>query len=254
MKTLILTCLLLFAAALPARAAPGEITKETYESAGKKRAYYLYVPKGVAAAASSPSPSPVPLLVTLHGSGRDGRSLVEKWKDLADKENFIVAGPDSLDRQSWDVPKDGPDGTYDLVETVKARHPVDPRRVYLFGHSGGAIFGLAISLLESEYFAAAAIHAGLLKPANYNLIDAATRKTPIALMVGTKDPLFPLADVRATRDELNRRGFAVQLSEIPNHTHWYYDRAPELNRTLWDFLKQHRLDSEPRYVRHNFTK
>lgn len=250
MKTLILTCLLLLASALPAWAAPGEITKETYESAGKKRTYYLYVPKGVGASPSSPAP----LLVTLHGSGRDGRSLVEKWKDLADKENFIVAGPDSLERQGWNVPKDGPDGTYDLVETIKARHPVDSRRVYLFGHSAGAIFALAISLLESEYFAAAAAHAGLLKPENYNLIETAKRKTPIALMVGTKDPLFPLPDVRATRDALNRRGFAVQLSEIPNHTHWYYDRAPELNRTLWDFLKQHRLEADPSYVRYNFTK
>lgn len=249
MKTLIVTCLLLLAAALPAWAAPGEIAKETYESAGRKRTYYLYVPKAAAAAAS-----PVPLLVTLHGSGRDGRSLVEKWKDLADKENFIVAGPDAFDRQGWWVPKDGPDGTYDLVETIKAKHPVDPRRVYLFGHSAGAGFALMISLLESEYFAAAAVHAGLLKPENYNLIELAKRKTPIAMMVGTKDPLFNLADVRATRDELNRRGFAVQLSEIPNHDHWYYDRAPEFNRALWDFLKRHRLDAEPRYVRHNFTK
>jgi poly(3-hydroxybutyrate) depolymerase len=249
LKTLTLACLLLSASALRAWAAPGEIAKEAYESDGKKRTYYLYVPK-VAAASSAP----VPLLVTLHGSGRDGRSLVEKWKDLADKEGFIVAGPDSLGRQGWNVPKDGPDGTYDLVETVKAKHPVDPRRVYLFGHSAGAGFALMISLLESEYFAAAAVHAGLLSPANYDLIETAKRKTPIAMMVGAKDPLFPLADVRATRDELNRRGFAVQLSEIPNHDHWYYDRAPEFNRALWDFLKQHRLDADPRYVRYNFTK
>lgn len=248
MKILIHACLLLLVAALPAWAAPGEITKETYESAGRKRTYYLYVPKGVEAS------SPAPLLVTLHGSGRDGRSLVEKWKELADKEGFIVAGPDALDRQGWWVPKDGPDGTYDLVETIKASHPVDPRRVYLFGHSAGAGFALMISLLESEYFAAAAVHAGLLKPENYNLIETAKRKTPIAMMVGTKDPLFKLADVRATRDELNRRGFAAQLSEVPNHDHWYYDRAPEFNRTLWDFLKQHRLDADPRYVRYNFTK
>lgn len=36
--------------------------------------------------------TPVPLLITLHGSSRNGLSLVEKWKELADKEGFIVVG------------------------------------------------------------------------------------------------------------------------------------------------------------------
>jgi hypothetical protein len=29
-----------------------------------------------------------PLILTLHGSDRDGLSLVEKWKDIADQEGF----------------------------------------------------------------------------------------------------------------------------------------------------------------------
>ena len=251
MKVLILACLLSAAFALPVAAAQGEgeIRKEMYTSGGRKRTYYLYVPKGTGAAAA-----PVPLLVTLHGSGRDGRSLVEKWKDLAAKEGFIVAGPDALDSRGWWVPEDGPDGMHDLVEALKAKHPVDARRVYLFGHSAGAGFALMLSLLESEYFAAAAVHAGLLPPEDYDMIGQAKRKTPIAMIVGKNDPLFRLEDVRATRDELSRHGFSVRLSEIPNHNHWYYDRAAEFNRALWDFLKEQRLDADPRYVRYNFTK
>src|ERR1700704_2026334 len=117
-------------------AAPGdEITKELITSKGKTRAYYLYVPATVKA-----SSSPVPLIVMLHGSGRVGVSLVEKWKDLAKKEGFIIAGPDSLDTRVWGMPQDGPDFLRDLVEELKVKYPINPRRVYLFGHSGGAIF------------------------------------------------------------------------------------------------------------------
>src|SRR6266550_5806760 len=150
-----------------------EITKELITSKGKTRAYYRYVPATVKAAA------PAPLIVMLHGSGRVGMSLVEKWKDLAKKEGFIIAGPDSLDTRVWGMPQDGPDFLRDLVEELKTKYPINPRRVYLFGHSGGAVFALEMSLYESEYFAAAAIHAGALDSRSLELTNLAKRKTPI---------------------------------------------------------------------------
>jgi poly(3-hydroxybutyrate) depolymerase len=246
-RLLLLTSLLcLFAAAAEGK---DEIRKETFLSAGKKRTYYLYVPKSLEGAKT-----PAPLLLTLHGSGRDGLSLVEKWKELAAKEGFIVAGPDALDRRGWFIPQDAPDPLRDLVEELKSKYPVDARRVYLFGHSAGAVMALMLSALESEYFAAAAVHAGALPVDRYQLIDLAKRKTPISIIVGTKDESFPLAAVRATRDELNKRWFDVQLAEIANHDHWYYDRAAEFNRTLWDFLKKQQLAAEPRYEQYQFGK
>jgi poly(3-hydroxybutyrate) depolymerase len=228
-----------------------KIAKETLEVEGKKRTYYLYVPQG---AASATPAAPVPLVLLLHGSNRNGLSLVEKWKELAAKENFIVAGPDSADSRGWMMPQDGPDFLHTLVESLKAKYPVNPRRVYLFGHSAGAGFALYMSLYESEYFAATSIHAGALAPESYGAIEYAKRKTPILIIVGTNDPFFPLKDVRATRDELNKRGFSVQLIEVPKHDHWYYDRAAEFNRSAWDFLKSQQLAEEPSYKQYNFKK
>ncbi|HEX8161856.1 MAG TPA: PHB depolymerase family esterase [Pyrinomonadaceae bacterium] len=236
----------LFATAAPAK---DEIRKESFLSGGKKHTYSIYVPKSVEG-----SKTPAPLLVALHGSGRDGLSLVEKWKELAAKEGFIVVGPDALDPKGWFIPRDSPDPLHDLVEELKSKHPVDPRRVYLFGHSAGAGMALVLSVLESEYFAAVAVHAGALPTERYGLIDLAKRKTPISIIVGTRDPAFPLAAVRATRDELNKRGFDVQLSEIAGHDHWYYDRAAEFNLALWDFLKKQQLAAEPRYEQYQFGK
>ena len=61
----------------------------------------------------------------LHGSGRNGISLVEKWKDLAKKEKVIIVGPDALNSQAWNIPGDGPDFIHELVEALKAKYPVN---------------------------------------------------------------------------------------------------------------------------------
>jgi len=232
---------------LTSAAASDDITKELITSKGKTRAYYLYVPATVKAG------SPAPLIVMLHGSGRVGMSLVEKWKDLAKKEGIIIAGPDSTDSRSWGSPQDGPDFLHDLVEALKTKYPINPRRVYLFGHSAGAIFSLEISLMESQYFAATAVHAGALLPGDSDLIDLAKRKIPIFIQVGDSDQYFSLKAVRATRDALNAKGFAVELTEMPGHDHWYYDLAPKINRTAWDFLRKYELESDPIYRTFNFN-
>jgi poly(3-hydroxybutyrate) depolymerase len=218
-----------------------EIAKELITLQGKTRAYYLFVPDKLNAA------TPAPLIVLLHGSGRNGLSLVEKWKDLAKKEKIILVGPDAINSNVWRMSVDGPDFIHELVEGLKAKYPINARRVYLFGHSAGAGQSLHLSLMESEYFAAAAIHAGALQESSYHLIEEAKRKIPIAMFIGTNDSLVPLSIVRATRDALNARGFSSELTEIKGHTHWYYDRAAEINRNAWDFLKKYELKAEPKY-------
>ena len=226
--------------------AKDDITKELIKSNGKERAYYLYVPSTIAAGTQAP------LIVTLHGSGRNGITLVEKWKDYAKKEGLIVVGPDASNSRGWSSPQDGPDFLRDLVEDLKTKYPINPRRVYLFGHSAGACFAIHMSLMESQYFAAAAIHAGALRSDNeFELIDLPKRKIPISIQVGDSDAYFPLKDVRATRDALQKAGFPVDLIEIKNHDHWYYDGAAKFNQTAWEFLKKHELSEDPQYEKYN---
>ena len=243
---LILTILLLLSCT--SVFARDDITKELITSNGKTRAYYLYVPSTLKPGSKSP------LIVMLHGSGRVGMSLVEKWKDLARKEGFIIAGPDSSDPRGWNAPKDGPAFLRDLVEELKAKYPINPRRIYLFGHSAGASFALEMSLMESQYFAATAIHAGALLAEDGDLLDSAKRKIPIFIQVGDSDQFFPLKVVRATRDLLNARGFSAELTEIAGHDHWYYDMAPKINLKAWEFLKKYELESDPVYRTFQFNE
>ena len=228
--------------------AADKMTKETFGSGGRTRTYYLLVPEAAKKAGSPP------LVVLLHGSGRDGKSLVEKWEPLARKEGIVIVGPDALSSDGWRVPEDGPDFLYDLIDMLAIQLEIDRRRVYLFGHSAGAGHALVMGLLESEYFAGVAIHAGALNQSAFPLIERAPRKTPIGIWIGTNDALFPLKVVRATRDALKAQGFEPQMNEINGHTHWYYDRAPEINKQAWAFLRQHTLAGEPKYERYNFSR
>jgi predicted esterase len=218
---------------------PNKIVKESFLSNKKKRSFYLFVPANVA--------NPAALIVLLHGSGRDGLSLVEKWKDLANKEGFIVVGPDA-GGSGWSTPGDGPDFLHDVVEELKSKYPINPRRVYLFGHSAGAVFALLMSVLEPDYFAATAIHAGAFRrPEEYQNLGAGSHRIPLAIWVGTNDPFFSLTDVRATRDAFRAKGFSIEVTEMPGHDHWYYDLAPGINAGAWEFLKKYELPAEPRY-------
>jgi predicted esterase len=240
-RNLVLALLALPMLLLQARAAD-RITKETLESQGKKRTYYLMVPDSAKSSASAP------LIVLLHGSGRNGLSLMEKWKELASQEGVIIAGPDSRDSQGWQIPGDGPGFIHDLVEALRAKYPINPRRIYLFGHSAGAVFALNLSMMESEYFAATAVHAGSWRTEReLSARDYAKRKTPLAIIVGDRDAFFPLPSVKATEAALKERGFAVEVKVMKGHDHWYYDLAPQINRDALDFLKRHELNEDPRY-------
>jgi hypothetical protein len=69
--------------------------------------------------------------------------------------------------------------------------------------------------------------------------------------------LFPLiagAAGKVTKEALKAGGFSPEPTEISGHTHWYYDRAPQINRAVWTFLRDHALTSDARYEHHYFAR
>ncbi|HEX9365700.1 MAG TPA: alpha/beta fold hydrolase [Vicinamibacterales bacterium] len=234
--------------ALPV-AAEAKVEKLAFGSGGATRSYYLFIPDKAAG-------GPAPLLLLLHGSGHDGKSLIDPWLPLAKSEGIVLVAPDASNPQAWRIPQEGPDFFYDLIELVRISHAdvVDDRRIYVFGHSAGAIHGLDLGLLESEYFAAVAVHAGAVSPEMAPLLDQAPRKIPMAIWVGTNDAAFPLAVVRQTRDTLNAHGFDTRLTEIRNHTHDYYGSSSSINKEAWAFLQQHKLAADPKFQPYRLIK
>ena len=223
-----------------------QITREQFDYQGRKRTYYLFVPD------TTKTASNLSLIVLLHGSDRNGLSLVEKWKDLASTEGFIIVGPDSSSRSGWRTPEDGPEFLHELAELIRTKYQVDPKRVYLFGHSAGAVFALKLAILESEYFAAVAVHAGSLRSKeDLEIVSVAKRKIPIEIIVGDRDNFFSIESVKATEEAMKDHQIPITVVIMKGHDHWYYDLASDINQDAWNFLKQTALTQEPRHVQYN---
>jgi poly(3-hydroxybutyrate) depolymerase len=203
--------------------------KSTFNFEGKVRTYYCFIPD---------QEGPLPLVVLLHGSQRNGLVMADAWKGLAAKQHFIIAAQDSYDPSRWDSDNDSPGFLRAMIDQVNAGHPVDASRIYLFGHSGGAVYALALALMESEVYAAVGVHAGALPSQNVNLLARAERKSPIAIWVGDRDPFFPADLVKQTKTEFESTGFHVQLTVLPNQGHSYEDVSDRVNREAWAFFQR----------------
>lgn len=197
---------------------------------------------------------PVPLIVLLHGYGGNGQRLLSPWQDFARDQGIALVAPKSRDAGWALLQGDGPEFFQALIEAVKKDVTFDGRRVYLFGHSSGGHQALALGPLESEYFAAVAVHAGVLNASERKFLQQARRKIPIAMWHGSADDIVPLRMGRETRDLFKALDFPVTLNEIETHTHDYYSRSARINAEVWAFLKGHALTADPVFRPYTFKR
>ena len=223
-------------------ASAANFRKELLEHHGTTRTYYVSAPKDLAPGEKRP------LVLAFHGTGGEGALLVDNWAKLAQKERFFVAGLKSLDRWNWTIPADGPDLVHKLTETLLGKLPIDSSRIYLFGHSAGAVFALRLGLLESQYFAAVAVHAGSFRSsADFATVRMARRKLPVLIISGDRDPIFPPASVKSTVAAMQAAGIPAESFIMNGHDHRYYGLANSINARAWEFLKKQSLTATPRY-------
>lgn len=220
--------------------------KQTLSFEGQDRTYYLYVPDGGA--------GPLPMVVLLHGSGGNGLFMLQRWQDIATREHIVLLAPDSRRTDvGWDIHNDGPDYIHAAIHAVAADHAIDFHRLYVFGQSGGAVYALNLAMLESEYFAAVAYHAGgWRKPAEYKFADYAKRKIPLAAFVGDKDEYFSVESVQATENILKQHGIPAELHLLPGGIHAYSEVPKDFHDTVWNFLKANALIDIPKYAPYRF--
>jgi TonB family protein len=236
-----------------AASAAGRPEKQTITFEGKERIYYTFVPEKFSTTPEKAA-APAPLLLLLHGSGRDGMSQIEQWQALSEQEGVVLAAPDSLNSREWSMGVDGPEFLHAIVEAMRGKYSIDSRRIYLFGHSAGAVFALYMGVMESQYFVAAGVHAGAMDEHFYSSLDnVAKRKLPLAIWVGTEDPYFSLTVVRNTQNALKAHGFDAQVFEMKGHDHDYYAVAKDLNPKIWSFLSASSLDADAKWQPYHFA-
>ena len=152
----------------------------------KKYPFALYVPD------SFDPQKKYPMLVVLHGLGSSGDSIIRSWVERLAGE-FIIVCP-SYPMGAW-WSKTAEEIVLKLIRQVRAGYSVDHNRVLLAGLSNGAIGAYLIGMFYPDYFAGILPIAGSITERYMhflvNLIN-----TPIYIIQGTHDPIFPVSLTR----------------------------------------------------------
>lgn len=167
----------------------------------RNRQAHYYYPDGIE--------GPRPLVILLHGSKTTAKLTIELygWKARARKNKFLLVVPQGLDcpdgpkgvkgEPVWNngLGKSCPNPEGDDVALIRelpraARSlgfPVDERRIYVAGHSGGAIMAYRIACEASDLVAAVAAVAGVRGPGPCEM------KEPVSIISlnTTGDTAFP---------------------------------------------------------------
>ncbi len=224
--------LIFFLVALPMRLSASDFPRHKVKCEEREMEYLLFVPP-------SSARQSLPALLLLHGAGDEAINFIRPWESTAREKKIVLIVP-QLPRELSFEPI-APKVFRCLVEDAKKLASLDPRRIYIFGNSMGGYLAYDGALLESNYFAAAAIHAMGIDDDYAGIVQKAARKIPIAIFMGDRDQLVSLAQVRKTRTLLEKSGFPIQYREIPNHGHNYYELSDSINGEAWEFLGKYRL-------------
>ena len=174
-----------------------------YKHNGKDYPYALFLPE------SSGSDEKVPLLVVLHGLGGSGANTIPAWIERSGKE-FAVLCPSYPMGAWWARPAE--DMVLSLIDQVREQYPIDSDRIFLAGLSNGAIGAYMIGMFYPNRFAGLIPIAGSITPRYMSFLEN-LRNTPIYMIQGAHDPIFPIRLSRRVHKILSDMRYPVIYRE-----------------------------------------
>lgn len=208
------------------------------------------------------------LYLTLHGAGVEATGQIGAYTPKRD--GFIVAPtnrrPFGFDWQEW--------GRLDALETLDlfiATHRIDPRRIYLTGHSMGGHGTWYLGALYPSRFAAIGPSAGWisffsytgmpwasqgkLSPFKWAQLESDTMglienytNLPIYVLHGEKDNNVPVIESRRMVEELERFHRDFVYHEQPGAGHWWGNQCVDW-LPLFEFFRRHVNPPRPLSIR-----
>jgi polyhydroxybutyrate depolymerase len=166
---------------------------------GTPRSYILRFPKEYDGKAM------LPMVVLLHGAG-DSAAYAEEayhFAEKADKEKFVLVIPDALgDIHAWSshgdsqATKDDIEFLTTLLETLPKTYAIDPKRLFVAGHSAGAMMTYRMAGERPDLIAAIGIVAGVVDS------DFPSPKTPVPLIAfhGKEDSVLDYTELATALD------------------------------------------------------
>lgn len=174
-----------------------EFEEHTLRHDGRARHYLLYVPSQVDGS------QPVPLVFVLHGGGGnpDLYEEVTGFGEIAREEGFILVYPGGTGRLrnrllTWNAGHccgyameenvDDVGFFREMVTELEAEYNIDPARIYVAGHSNGAMMSYRLAAEMSDTFAAVGIVAGTIggyaTPDSDELIKIPQPENPVSVI------------------------------------------------------------------------
>jgi phospholipase/carboxylesterase len=176
-----------------------------------------------------------PLVMALHGGSGNGRGFLWRWLRDARSLGAILVTPTALGA-TWALMGEDADTSNlaRILETVRSRYNVDPKKLLLTGMSDGGTFSYVTGLEHTSPFTHLAPVAATFHPVMAEMADAQRlRGLPIHIVHGTLDWMFPVQTARITRDVLAAAGADVTYREIDNLSHCY---PREMNAPILKWL------------------
>lgn len=206
---------------------PGEVSTVSY---GGKYSYSLYLPKNFAPTERYP-------IVYCFDPGGRGKLPVERFKEVAERYGFILAGSnDSRNGPATDLNAIA----NGLLEDTQKRFPIAPGRLYVTGFSGGARVASRIArALDGQCTGAILSGAGFFAP------PTSKKDVPFLVFaaVGTED--FNYAEVTKLERALEGFGAANRVVRFEGDHDWM--PAPVFEQALiWLNLNAMKAGSFPR--------
>jgi len=121
-----------------------------------------------------------------------------------------------------------------VLEEMKKNHRIDEKRIYLTGHSMGAIGTWYLAAKYPDIWAAIAPFSGYGLPANV----AKMKGLPAIVIHGDADPTVPVAGSRLMVEALKKLGVDHRYIEVPGGNHMNVVQ-PNF-AAVFEFFNQHR--------------
>ena len=182
----------------------GKILPEIQCAAHPEQSYALYLP-------SKYSPKRRWPLVVSSDPGAHGTIPLELQKDAAERLGYILVSSNNSRNGPWQPRLEATEG---IVRDVQARFPIDLRRIYFAGFSGGARFSSQLALLCKCSAGVLLSGAGFAE----KLPPAANTVFPVFSTVGTFD--FNYKEMIPLQDSLAKAGYPHWLRIFEGPHRW----------------------------------
>jgi poly(3-hydroxybutyrate) depolymerase len=222
-----------------------------FEDAREMMAYHVYTPL------KWDGKSKLPMVLVLHGNTRDQDYYFDRddhiLAKMAEQHGYLVVcpmgyrpsagwGSNSLNAgRGGGGGRGGRQGEFsekdalNVLDLVTKEYPIDPARIYLFGHSAGGAGTWYMGEKYASKWAAIAASAAATRPAGFPFENL--KGMPIMVCHGDKDDEVPVASSRNMVKAAKENGLDPQYLEVPGATHLTIVAIVEPK--VFDFFDQH---------------